>query len=216
MQEKHYTHLIWDFNGTILDDVDACIKSANMLLAAYDLPMLPSRAEYKRYFGFPIIDYYRRLGFDFDRLSYEKLAPEWVGYYMENVKDAPLCAGVTDAFDRAKRAGLSQWVLSATEQDMLTRQLGGLGIRDRFDGILGMDTIHAHSKEAIGVAWRASHPNATALMLGDTDHDAAVAKAMGIDCILLTTGHQARDVLEKAPCLAVVDSATEALERVLV
>ena len=210
-----YTHLIWDFNGTILDDVDACIRSANMLLTAYNLPTLHSREEYKRYFGFPIIDYYRRLGFDFDRIPYDVLAPEWVGYYLENVKGAPLCPAVTVAFDRAKAAGLSQWVLSATEQEMLTRQITDLGILDRFDGILGMDTIHAHSKEAIAVAWRESHPDARALMLGDTDHDATVAKTMGADCILLTTGHQSRAVLEKCQCIAVVDSAEDALELIL-
>jgi phosphoglycolate phosphatase len=29
-------------------------------------------------------------------------------------------------------------------------------------------------------------------MIGDTMHDADVAKAMGIDCVLLDAGHQAR------------------------
>jgi phosphoglycolate phosphatase len=134
-----------------------------------------------------------------------------VGYYLENVKDAPLCHGVTEAFDRAKSIGLSQWVLSATEQDMLTRQITDLGIHDRFDGILGMDTIHAHSKEAIAIAWREAHPDARALLLGDTDHDAAVARVMGADCILLTTGHQSREVLEQCNCLTVADSALDAL-----
>lgn len=211
----NYTHLIWDFNGTILDDVDACIRSANQLLTAHGLPILTSRDEYKSCFGFPIIDYYRRLGFDFDHIAYETLAPEWVAYYLENVKGAPLCPAVTDAFDHAKAAGLSQWVLSATEAEMLKKQLGGLGILERFDGVLGMDNIHAHSKEAIAVAWRESHPDARALMLGDTDHDAAVAKTMGADCILLTTGHQSRAVLEKCQCIAVVDSAEDALELIL-
>ena len=110
MTKKRYTHLIWDFNGTILDDVDACIRSANRLLSAHALPPLASREKYRQCFGFPIIDYYRRLGFDFDKIPYEVLAPEWVGYYMENVKGAALCQGVTEAFDRAAQKGLSQWV----------------------------------------------------------------------------------------------------------
>ena len=51
-----YTHVIWDFNGTILDDVEACIRSANLLLEAHGLPALPSREAYQRHFGFPLID----------------------------------------------------------------------------------------------------------------------------------------------------------------
>ena len=94
---------------------------------------------------------------------------------------------------------------------MLTGQIDSLGIRDRFDGILGMDSIHAYGKEELGRQWRRTHPDARALMLGDTDHDAAVAHAMGADCILLTTGHQSRDVLEKCNCLTVASSASEAL-----
>ena len=207
-----YTHLIWDFNGTILDDVDASIRSANRLLTAYGLSPLSSTEEYRRNFGFPIIDYYRRLGFDFDKVPYDVLAPEWVGYYLEYVKAAPLCKQVTDAFAYAAQKGLSQWVLSATETEMLTKQIRELGILDCFDGIYGMDNIHAHGKEALGRVWREEHPDARALMLGDTDHDATVAHAMGADCILLTTGHQSREVLERCNCLTVADSALDALQ----
>lgn len=203
-----YTHVIWDFNGTILDDVEACIRSANQLLEAHGLPTLPSKEAYQRHFGFPIIDYYRCLGFDFTRVSYEELAPEWVGYYLENVKGAPLCKGIADAFALVRRAGISQWVLSATEQEMLTRQITELGIPDHFDGVLGMDTIHAYSKEELGIAWREAHPTARVLFVGDTDHDAHVARVMGADCVLLTTGHQRREVLEACDCLMVAECAS--------
>ena len=54
---KKYTHIIWDFNGTIYDDVDACIKSANRLLGAHDLPLVTSVEQYRSLFGFPIQDY---------------------------------------------------------------------------------------------------------------------------------------------------------------
>ena len=60
----------------------------------------------------------------------------------------------------------------------------------------------------------AEHPDAVPLMIGDTDHDAEVAAAMGVDCVLLSCGHQSREKLEKCRCLFVADSATETLERV--
>ena len=47
MKKTEYTHIIWDFNGTIYDDVDACIKSANRLLGAYGLPLVTSVESYR-------------------------------------------------------------------------------------------------------------------------------------------------------------------------
>jgi phosphoglycolate phosphatase len=75
-----------------------------------------------------------------------------------------------------------------------------------------LDNIHAKSKKEIGVAWKNANPNIRALMIGDTDHDAEVAEAMGIDCVLVTAGHQSRERLEKCKCIAVVDSVKDVLE----
>ena len=211
MQSNKYTHVVWDFNGTILDDVDACIKSANTLLSAYDLPLIESKESYRKVFGFPIIDSYRRLGFDFDKLPYSELAVEWVAYYLENSKTSTVYEGLVEVFEAVKARGLSQWILSATEKQMLTGQIESLGIRSYFDGILGLENIQAYSKREVGVQWRAQNPDARILMVGDTDHDAGVAAAMGADCILLTTGHQNRATLEQHPCLFVADHAREIL-----
>ncbi len=207
-----YTHLIWDFNGTVYDDVDAGIESANRLLCAHGLCPMQSKEQYRTLFGFPIIDYYRRLGFDFERVSYVEVAQEWVPYYMEASKSAMLYPDIPSALEEGRRRGLSQVLLSATEKNMLRGQVEGLGIAHFFDEILGMDNIQAHSKESIARAWRQRNPYAAVLFIGDTDHDAAVAAAMGADCILLTCGHQCRATLEKCNCLAVVDSAAEAME----
>ena len=208
-----YTHLIWDFNGTILDDVEACIQSADRLLTAHGMEKLRSREDYREMFGFPIIDYYRRMGFDFQKIPYDTLAVEWMNYYFEYSRGIGAYEGIHEALAFAKERGLSQWILSASESELLRRQMRELEIDTYFDGVLGLDNIHAHSKKEIGMGWREKNPDARALMLGDTDHDAEVAAAMGADCVLLTTGHQSRRRLEACQCLFVADSAMEALER---
>ncbi len=207
----NYTHLIWDFNGTVYDDVDAGIVSANRLLRAHGLAPLESKEQYRVLFGFPVIDYYRRLGFDFERVSYPQLAEEWVSYYSEAAHDAALYPAFPSVLEEGRRLGLSQVLLSATEQAMLQRQVEELGIAECFDEILGSQNIQAYGKEAVGMEWRRRHPHATALMLGDTEHDAAVAAAMGADCILLSCGHRSRTALERCRCLAVTDSVEEAM-----
>ena len=66
-----YEHIIWDFNGTLLDDVWTGIVSVNKLLEDRGLPKIASVEDYRRVFRFPIIEYYRSLGFDFDKEPYE-------------------------------------------------------------------------------------------------------------------------------------------------
>ena len=88
-----YTHLMWDFNGTIFDDAEAGIKSVNKMLLERGLAPIPSKERYQEIFDFPIEDYYRSLGFDFEREPYEVLAPIWVDLYNMNVGSKKLLTG---------------------------------------------------------------------------------------------------------------------------
>ena len=207
---KGYTHLVWDFNGTLYNDVPESIESANDLLAAHALPPIRSVEDYRALFGFPIVDYYRRMGFDFEKTPYSELAVEWVAYYLEHSKQSTLYPDVPDVLARVKQAGISQLILSATERGMLERQVELLGILPYFDELLGLDNIHAHSKEEIGRRWRQKHPDARVLLIGDTEHDAEVAAAIGADCILVSCGHRPHEALLACPVLAVAHSLTEA------
>ncbi|MBQ8331709.1 MAG: HAD family hydrolase [Clostridia bacterium] len=188
-------YCIWDFNGTILDDVETGIRSVNVLLAQRGLRTLAGKEEYRKVFCFPIRRYYERLGFDFDKESYETIAPLWVEQYLRYVKEAPLFEDVKETLDRFQQAGIRQVVLSATELDMLCGQLRFLGIDGYFDEVLGLDNIHAASKRSLATEWRERHPDATAIFLGDTDHDCDAADALGAPCLLVSRGHQSEAYL---------------------
>ena len=56
-----YTHILWDFNGTILDDVSVGINAINVLLKRRKMPIIFSQEEYRAKFCFPVIDYYLSL-----------------------------------------------------------------------------------------------------------------------------------------------------------
>ncbi len=190
-----YTDIIWDFNGTILDDVEAGIISVNKLLSSRGLPTIPDKEYYRSVFTFPIIEYYRALGFDFDAEPYEVLAPLWVAEYLKNSKNAPLREGFKEALERFSALGLRQHVLSATELSMLKNQLFELGIADRFSSVYGLDNIHASSKTELAKRWREENPDAVALFIGDTEHDFVTAKTIGCDCALVCGGHQSKEKL---------------------
>ena len=205
---KDYDYIIWDFNGTLLDDVDTGIVSVNTLLKARGLPMIESREKYHSVFGFPIIDYYRALGFDFDKEPYEDIAHEWVALYLEHVKSAPMNHYCREALKLFEERGLKQIILSASELAMLKDQLSGLGILGCFEEVLGLDNIYAGSKLHVARKWRDEHPTVRALMIGDTDHDVTTAKEMGADAVLIARGHQSREHLESVG-VPVFDSLEE-------
>lgn len=193
MMKKKYTHVIWDFNGTILDDVALGIDSVNVMLRKRGLAVIPDVTYYRSIMRFPVIDYYRDLGFDFEKEDYYQiLAPEWVALYLAGEASCPMMAGVAEQLARISAMGIPQMILSASDRNQLMGQLNRLGILSYFHEILGLDNIYAGSKTALAEAWRKEHPDAVPLCIGDTDHDAALADVLGADCLLYTGGHQSK------------------------
>ena len=125
---SEYGTVVWDFNGTLLDDLGIGIRAVNALLRRRGMKTLASPEEYHAVFCFPIEEYYRRLGFDFSREPYEELAVEWVREYRAIEGTAPLRSGAVELLSRLRARGIRQVVLSATEENMLREQLSALGI----------------------------------------------------------------------------------------
>lgn len=193
-----YTHIVWDFNGTLLDDIRLGIDSVNVMLEKRGLPVIPDEDAYRRVFGFPIDAYYRRLGFDFEAEDYDTvLAPEWVAHYLAGEAGCGLIPGAAEAVEAIEKRGLPQIVLSATKIEQLEGQLARLGLKDAFAEILGLDNIHARSKVKVALEWKERHPDARPLFIGDTEHDGDVADAVGGDCLLFCGGHQSEEILRR-------------------
>ena len=196
MNKLKYDYILWDFNGTIFDDVEIGIESINELLSRRNMPLIRDADEYRSSFMFPIIEWYKKLGFDFDREDYNDVAVEWVKEYLSREHKAGTVEGVTELLECFKKQKVKQIIVSASETGMLKRQLGELGVDKYFEEIVGLDNIHAAGKTGIALAWRQKHKNDKLLFIGDTDHDADVAKAIDADCILVAKGHQSFERLK--------------------
>lgn len=210
-----YDNIIWDWNGTLLGDVDICVECMNELLCEYGLPTI-DREYYRSIFCFPVQDYYAKLGFDFSRVPFEKTGLEFIEKYDRIQHRAGLTAGAREALERFRKAGLSQIVLSASELNALKAQIEPFGIKGYFEDILGIDNRLAAGKLGIAQRYFASHGESAenSVLIGDTTHDAEVAKALGARCVLVANGHQPREVLEKAAD-AVADDLFAAAEIIL-
>ena len=180
MKACAYRHVIWDWNGTLFDDAHLCVDVMNRLLAARGLPLLtPER--YQELFGFPVVDYNRRLGFDFAREPFEQVGSEFMaGYERRRLEGAlrPEAPAVLAAF---RRAGAGQSVLSAYRSDTLAELVAHFGIRGFFEAVIGGDDHYARGKTEQGLAGmrRSGVAPGEVLLIGDTVHDFEVARAMG-------------------------------------
>ena len=185
-----YRHIIWDWNGTLIDDLDICVEVMNGLLARRGIPLL-DRVRYHALFDFPVRDYYSRLGFDLAEGGFERLSVEFISAYETRRLDCRLHSGAEEILSAVARAGATQSILSAYRQKTLVEVVAHFGLAHHFVRLTGLDNIYAHSKEELGRAWIAELglPPADVLVVGDTLHDLDVAGNMGADCILVAAGH---------------------------
>ncbi|MFP4069983.1 MAG: HAD family hydrolase [Opitutales bacterium] len=186
-----YRHIIWDWNGTLLDDTWLCVEVLNGLLARRGRGPI-SADDYRRNFGFPVVRFYQFLGFDTDVDSFDRVSREFIGDYEARwLTECALHPETGGILRRLADGGLSHSVLSAAKQEALEIGIAHFGIRDHFLGLVGTDNIYAEGKVARGRHWieRLARPLEEVIVVGDTLHDYEVAQDIGTDCVLLAHGH---------------------------
>ena len=204
--------IVWDWNGTLFDDVQLCLSCINALLRRYQVPVLKDLSAYRKVFGFPIKDYYREIGFDFSKTPFEKLAQEYMDMYQDRSYQCDLVTGALDVLSRAKEMGIHQTVLSASRKDYLLSQIRAKGIQDHVDDIYGIENIYAKSKLDLAMVYKETCSKDDEIwFVGDSLHDFEAANVMGANCLLVTSGHQSYDRLKETG-VPVFDSLENCLE----
>lgn len=183
--------LFWDWNGTLLDDVDICIQCINHLLERRNLPLL-SREKYLQIFDFPVINYYEKAGFSFKNESFDDVAEEFMDWYHEYLPEAGLFPEAVHVLTKFKNKGYRQVILSAMEHESLLKTLDKRGVLPFFDEVAGINDIYANGKldSARALLKRLDLNGSESLLLGDTLHDLEVANDLGIKHVLVADGHQ--------------------------
>ncbi len=201
-----YTHIIWDWNGTLLDDAWLCVDVMNGMLRERRLPTR-TLDQYKEVFDFPVRNYYEKLGYDFSSEPFEVVGMEFMVIYNRCQHKARLHQGVFEILSWIRRQGYRQSILSAREQFELIEEVRQAGISPFFDHIYGLNDHYAHGKTEVGhkLIKDLHLPKKNILFIGDTRHDAEVARVIGIDCLLIPHGHHNKERLETTGCSIVED-----------
>ncbi|HAH58589.1 MAG: HAD hydrolase-like protein [Lentimicrobium sp.] len=206
---KTIQNLIWDFNGTLLNDLDLCLNSINSLLAKRNLIRL-DKQEYHNIFTFPIKDYYSKAGFNFEQESFEEVAIEFIDLFLSGLPKVQLHSEVIPSLDYFQQKGFRQIILSAMHQEELRRTVELHQIEKYFDGIFGIDDHYANGKTGVAIhaMQQCGFGADSTCLLGDTLHDAEVARQLGTECILIADGHQSAQRLASSG-FRVIDSLSE-------
>lgn len=189
--------IIWDWNGTLLNDIDICLDVINSMLQERNIEPL-NHLKYREIFTFPVKEYYEKAGFDFNKEPFEKPAIDFIRLFHEQLPSASLFDEVQNTLSFFKNAGYRMVILSAMEEESLLKSVSHLEIDHYFDHIAGINDHYAHSKVDRGLQLFSKtgiNPE-KAIFIGDTLHDKEVADALGCQCILVANGHQSEHRLK--------------------
>ena len=191
------SHVVWDWNGTLLDDLDIVIEALNVGIAEYGIDPIDDHT-YRTHFTRPIRRFYDSLiGRPVSDMEWEHLNNTFHVEYFARVHRARLAADALDAIALAEQLGWSQSLLSMTTHDRLIEIVGGLGLTDRF---IRIDGLHEPTG-GLKAGYLESHINTigadpgSVVVIGDTPDDAAAARHIGARVILYDGGsHHAEEL----------------------
>ena len=189
MKLDQYHTIIWDWNGTLLDDVEMCIRCMNRLLEPRNIPLL-TKEKYQEVFTFPVQDYYENLGIDFNKDPFNIIGHDFMDLYFKELPDCKLHEETMSVLAYFHQQGKKQYILSAMEHQALLQAMKNYKIDHFFEAVYGIDNHLAAGKIDRGIQMIKEHQIEDAIMFGDTLHDKEVADVLGLDIVLIANGHQ--------------------------
>jgi len=184
--------IIWDWNGTLIDDVGISLECINFLLKKNQLPAI-NRENYQEIFTFPVKDYYKKLGFDFNQMPFTKLADKFIHEYKKRMFDPNLYPNAKDVLEDLQQMGAKQFVISAMEVGKLKQAIDNKGISHFFEAILGLNNNFAKGKMDLVKKFAKDRKkmlnSRNVWMIGDTEHDFQIANELKWNSILVSQGH---------------------------
>lgn len=203
-----YKNIIWDYNGTIINDAGLAVEAENLVLQSYGKPTITLQY-YLRECEMPLINFYKKI-FDLDNYDFAEIAQRFITNYDNLFETADIFPEVREMIEYLSSNGYYQGVISGFETKRLVNSLKKFELDKYFKFMSGSDDIHAgdKSERAVKVVEKYGFVPSETLFIGDMYHDYETAQRVGADCVLIAKGHQGAEVL-RSYGINVLDSAED-------
>ncbi len=189
-------HIIWDWNGTLLDDLDVVVRAVNTSLTEIGWPAI-TVDDYRTHYRRPVRDFYASLaGRPVTETEWRGIDERFHRAYRSALASVRLAVDARQALDAHVAAGLSQSLLSMFPHDELLPLVRHHGLAPYFvrvEGLRGESGARKAESLARHLRWIRTGP---VVLVGDTPDDLDAARVNGIACVLYDGGGHHRHDLE--------------------
>lgn len=204
--------VLFDYNGTLLDDTHLSVEANNYACLAYYRPAI-SFEMYRAWYQMPVATFMARAGVQISEQDRQEIADRFYWYYDTYFSLARLFPGVEEMLGNLRSRGIRSAILSSHLQDGLEKELNHFGLTEHFVAISGSEGRYPLPKIERGreLLQRFGVSPDDVLMVGDTCADAEVARELGTKCILIPNGSQSESRV-RALGYPVIDNITDLIE----
>lgn len=198
--------IIWDWNGTLINDTSLCVDIINKILCFQNQPSI-SIEYYRNNFSFPVSAFYRSISLPSHGKKFDEISRIFISEYRLKWKACTLHIGVLEILNLIQKYGLRQSILSAGNQSDVELFVDHFNLRSFFYQVLGTDNIKAEGKIELGKRFIIDsdlRPEEI-LLVGDTIHDLQVANEIGCSALLYSQGHNSKNQLSAFPVQIIND-----------
>jgi phosphoglycolate phosphatase len=195
-----FRNLIFDWSGTLVDDLGPVIEATNAVLEKYDIAAL-DREGFRRAFRLPYREFYAELLPD---IPLEELEAHFRPAFDNAITPVTVLPFAREKLEWCTALGIRVFVLTSMDTLAFERQMDEFGLRHHFEatysGVLDKREIIHRILETHDL-----NPAETAFV-GDMTHDVETARHGGISSIAVLTGYNHAEILAAVrPDLTVPD-----------
>ncbi len=184
-----FRNLIFDWSGTLVDDLGPVIEATNSVLGKYDVPAL-DREGFRRAFRLPYREFYAEL---LPHIPLEELEAHFRPAFDAAITPVTVLPHAREKLEWCTAHGIRCFILTSMAPLAFERQMDDFGFRKHFEatysGVLDKREIIHQIIETHGL-----DPAETAF-IGDMTHDVETARHGGISSIAVLTGYNHAEIL---------------------
>ncbi len=184
-----FKNLIFDWSGTLVDDMGPVIEATNAVLVKYGIAPY-DREGFRRGFRLPYREFYAEI---LPGVSLEELESHFRPAFDAAVTPVTVLPHAREKLEWARARGVKMFVLTSMDAKAFVRQLHEFGMEDFFEktyaGVLDKRELIDFIIETHGLKREET------AFVGDMTHDIETARHGGISSIAVLTGYHHAEVL---------------------